>query len=427
MQIPGQHPGAVVDTTGAVAGDLAADARTAPSHAELERLERLRPAEFRMPPTLQVGWGAFGAGLPKALAEIDVRQPLLMTDRTVRSLPAVAEAVAALAPEVSFTQVFDAIPGEPTTREVDAGVRVIAESGCDGIVAVGGGAVLDTAKAVSLLGASGGRLRDYRGVDRFPRSGLPLVAVPTTAGTGSEVTRFTVIIDPDSQVKMMITDYKMVPRVAIVDPSLMVDAPPRVTASAGVDALTHAIEAYVSQKATPLTDALALSAIRRLAWALPVAFAHGQDGAARGAAAIGALEAGLAFSNASVALVHGMSRPLGAVFGAPHGIANAMLLPAVTAYSLPAAPERYRDVAQALGVQTGGLSPQVGAERGLDVIRDLCRTLAIPTLGGYGLNRAELERMAPKMARDALASGSPANNPRVPSATEIVDLYLAAY
>jgi alcohol dehydrogenase class IV len=355
------------------------------------------PAEFRAPPVIRVGWGAFRATLPAVLAESGVERPLLVTDRIVGGLAPVTE-----------------------------GIEALAEGQCDGIVAVGGGAVLDSAKAIALLAANGGRLPDYRGADLFARPGVSLVAVPTTAGTGSEVTRFTVITDPETRVKMLIADYKMVPRAAIVDPSLTVDAPPKVTASAGVDALTHAIEAYVSRKANPLADTLALAAIRRLVWSLPRAFEDGRDAEARTAAAIGALEAGLAFSNASVALVHGMSRPLGAVFGVPHGIANAMLLPAVTRYSLVAAPTRYRDVAAALGAGTDGLPDEEAAARGLASIEDLCRRLAIPTLTGYGIDRAELEREAAKMAEDALASGSPANNPRVPTTEEIVELYRQA-
>jgi len=375
---------------------------------------------------LQVGWGAFRSTLPALLSEASIQRPLLVTDPVVRGLRSITEAIEALSPNLRFTAVFDQIPGEPTTREIEAGVSSLANAQCDGLVAIGGGAVLDTAKAVALLAANGGRLPDYRGANRFPRAGLPRVAAPTTAGTGSEVTRFTVVIDPDTRVKMLITDDKMVPRAAIVDPSLTVEAPPRVTASAGVDALTHAIEAYVSRKANPLTDTLALSAIRRLVWSLPRAYDDGHDAAARSAAAVGALEAGLAFSNASVALVHGMSRPLGAVFGVPHGIANAMLLPTVMEYSLAAAPGRYRDVAQALGVDTRGPDDQVAAREGLAVIQDLCRRLGIPSLGGYGIDPAQLEREARKMADDALASGSPANNPRVPTAEEIVALYLQA-
>lgn len=381
-------------------------------------------AAFRTPPVLQVGWGAFSATLSAVLAEAGVRRPLLVTDQVVGNLSAVTEAVGALAPDLTFAGRFDDIPGEPTTREVDAGVGALVAAECDGLVAIGGGAVIDTAKAMALLAANGGSMSRYSGVNRFPQAGLPLVAVPTTAGTGSEVTRFTVITDLETRVKMLITDDKMVPRAAIVDPSLTVDAPPKVTASAGVDALTHAIEAYVSRKANPLTDTLALSAVRRLSWSLPAAFADGRNAEARTAAAIGALEAGLAFSNASVALVHGMSRPLGAVFGVPHGIANAMLLPVVMGYSLPSAPSRYRAIAEALDTEIGGLSEEASAQRGLIAVQRLCQGLGIPALSDYGIDRDELELVAPKMARDALASGSPANNPRVPSELEIIGLYL---
>jgi alcohol dehydrogenase class IV len=386
----------------------------------------LAVAAFRAPPLVQVGWGALRASLPSVLAEAAVGRPLLVTDPIVRNLPVVVEAVEAVAPVVPFAATFDQIPGEPTTREVEAGADLLSAANADGVVAIGGGAVIDTAKAIVMLAANGGPLPGYMGVNRFPRPGLPLIAAPTTAGTGSEVTRFTVITDPDTRVKMLITDDKMVARAAIVDPSLTVDAPPRVTASAGVDALTHAVEAYVSRRATPLTDTLALAAIRRLTWSLPAAFADGGDTAARTAAAIAALEAGLAFSNASVALVHGMSRPLGAVFGVPHGIANAMLLPVVMEYSLDAAPARYRVVADALGVGTEGLDDRSAARRGLDAVRSLCQRLGIPSLTGYGIARADLERAAAKMAQDALASGSPANNPRVPTADEVVELYLRA-
>jgi alcohol dehydrogenase class IV len=386
----------------------------------------LTQSTFRAPSPIQVGWGAFQETTAAVLAEAGVRRPLLVTDPIVRHLSAVTQAVERLRPAVEFVAVFDAIPGEPTTREVEAGVAVLNSAGCDGVVAVGGGAVIDTAKALALLQVNGGDLPSYSGANRFPRPGIPLVAVPTTAGTGSEVTRFTVITDPETRVKMLIADDKMVPRAAIVDPSLTVEAPPKVTASAGVDALTHAIEAYVSRRANPLSDTLALSAIRRLIWSLPTAFANGRDAQARTAAAIGALEAGLAFSNASVALVHGMSRPLGAVFGVPHGIANAMLLPVVMAYSLPAASGRYRDVAQALGVPVDERDDASAARAGLEIVQSLCQTLGIPTLVGYGIDRSELESVAPKMAQDALASGSPANNPRVPTAEEIVALYLQA-
>jgi alcohol dehydrogenase class IV len=379
-------------------------------------------AIFRAPKLMLTGWGVFETELANVLAEIGVRRPLLVTDPVVGKLATVNGALtrSGVTPAASF----DGIPGEPTTVMVDEGVARLAAADCDGILAIGGGAVMDAAKAIALLAANGGSLPDYMGVNQFPRSGVPLVAVPTTAGTGSEVTRFTVVIDPVAQVKMLITDDKMVPAAAIVDASLTVDAPPRVSASAGVDALTHAIEAYVSRKANPMTDGLALTAVRRLAWSLPVAIAEPNNQAARSDAAIGALEAGLAFSNASVALVHGMSRPLGAVFGVPHGMANAMLLPTVMAYSADAATQRYRQIAAVLDT---GFKVAASDPLGVDAVARLCQTLGIPGLGAYGIPRDELERTAAKMATDALASGSPGNNPRIPEPAEIVELYRSAY
>lgn len=384
-------------------------------------------AEFRAPTVLKFGWETLTATLAEVLGEVGIERPLLVTDPTVGKLARVVRAVETLSSSVRVAGIFEGIPHEPTTREVDAALAAFINSRADGVVAIGGGSVMDTAKAASMLAVNGGPLSDYFGANRFPRPGVPLVAVPTTAGTGSEVTRFTVITDPETHAKLLITDRKMIPRAAIIDPSLTVTVPPEVTANTGVDALTHAIEAYVSRKANPLSDTLALSAIRRMVWSLPRAFADGEDKAARIGAALGALEAGLAFSNASVALVHGMARPLGVVFGVPHGASNAMLLPTVTAFSVSAAPRRYRNVAEAMGIDVEGLDDLSAAQRGLEAIESLCRTVKIPTLGGYGIGREALEQAAPKMASDALASGSPANNPRLATAEEIVALYLQAY
>jgi alcohol dehydrogenase class IV len=382
--------------------------------------------ELHLPQDLLIGGGT-SDDLPEHVARIGIERPLVVSDRFLLDEGPAGPLVERLTAAGLPVEVFGDVQPDPTLANVHGALEAIRAHEADGVIAIGGGSPMDTAKAASVAHANDGDVRDYAGYHQVPGPGLPLVAVPTTAGTGSEVTRFTVVIEPGTRVKMLITDHKLVPRAAIIDPSLTVDAPPKVTASAGVDALTHAIEAYVSRKANPLTDTLALAAIRRLAWALPRAFADGHDAEARAAAAVGALEAGLAFSNASVALVHGMSRPLGAVFGVPHGIANAMLLPAVTAYSLPAAPARYREVAEALGVRRDGPDDPAAAQQGLAVIRRLCRALEIPTLGQSGIDRAALERAAPKMAEDALASGSPANNPRVPTAAEIVELYRQAY
>jgi alcohol dehydrogenase class IV len=268
-----------------------------------------------------------------------------------------------------------------------------------------------------------GRIADYMGADRFSAPRLPLIAAATTAGTGAEVTRFTVITDPDTAVKMLITDDRLIPDVAIADPVLTHGCPRPVTASTGLDALTHAIEAYVSRRATPSSDLFALGAARQIGRSLERAWQDGADAGARREVMLGALHAGIAFSNASVALVHGMSRPIGAYFHVPHGIANAMLLPVVLRYSLPAAPERYRDLAVAVGVSVADLPPEAAGERFADWIAETARRLEVPSLRGYGLDPDAVRRAAPQMAIDALASGSPGNNPRPPTADEIVALY----
>jgi alcohol dehydrogenase class IV len=237
------------------------------------------------------------------------------------------------------------------------------------------------------------------------------------------VTRFTVITDPDTNVKMLIADNRLIPDVAIADPVLTHGCPRPVTASTGLDALTHAIEAYVSRRATPSSDLFALGAARQIGRWLERAWQAGTDAVARRAVMLGALHAGIAFSNSSVALVHGMSRPIGAYFHVPHGIANAMLLPVILRWSLAAAPERYRDLAEAVGLAAAGGSAEVAGRALADWVAELARRLAVPSLIGYGLDPAEVRRHAPQMAADALASGSPGNNPRVPSHTEIVALY----
>jgi alcohol dehydrogenase class IV len=340
---------------------------------------------------------------------LGIARPLVVSDPNCARIPEVAATVAALG-----GRLFADVPGEPTTENVAAGVVALRELSADGVVGIGGGAALDTAKSVAVMAANPGGIADYMGIDKVPRARLPLILAPTTAGTGSEVTRYVAITEPSSNVKMLIGDWKLLADVAVVDPLLCVGAPPAVTASAGVDALTHAIEAYVSRRRTPTTDLFALGALRQLYPNLRQAFADGADLAAREVTAIGALHAGVAFGNASVALVHGMSRPIGAYFHVPHGLANAMLLPAVTAWSIEGAPERYRDVASELGLASADELPAALERLGHD--------LRIPRLADV-VDAAELRRLAPRMAQDALASGSPGNNPRVPTEAEIVQLY----
>jgi alcohol dehydrogenase class IV len=384
-----------------------------------------QPFEFRVPATIHVGVGSHDRVAAEA-ARVGGRKVLVVTDETVRATPRAEAVIAQLRAAGLLGGVFCDIPGEPTTTEVERGLAALRGAGADSLVALGGGSAIDTAKAVAALATNGGAIADYKGANKLKQAKLPLVAVNTTAGTGSEVTRFAIITDPSTSVKMLIADARLIPDVAIDDPLLTVTCSPLVTASTGLDALTHAIEAYLSVRATALTDVLALSAIRRIGASLRKAHKNGDDLEARTAMHLASLEAGMAFSNASVALVHGMARPLGAYFHTAHGISNAVLLPHVLEWSLPGAPARFAEIARALGVEAPGRGEKVAGQRAVKAVRALCRDLGIPGLAGLGIDPARLMALAPTLAQDALDSGSPGNNPRVPGVDEIVELYRRA-
>jgi alcohol dehydrogenase class IV len=280
---------------------------------------------------------------------------------------------------------------------------------------------------MSVLAANGGHLREYKVPADVSKAGPPVVAIPTTAGTGSEVTRFTVITDTETDEKMLIAGLACCPVAAIVDYELTLTMPLRLTADTGLDSLTHAIEAYVSRRANSFTDGLAKSAMGLIAGHIRTACAEPDNRAAREAMMLGATTAGMAFSNASVALVHGMSRPIGAFFHVPHGLSNAMLLPEITAFSAPAALERYADCARAMGIAEESEGSQAAVARLLDELRRLNEDLQVPAPRAWGIDPARYEELLPVMASQALASGSPANNPRVPTSEEIIDLYRRVY
>ena len=384
-----------------------------------------RPFEFRVPGTIHVGIGCHERVATEA-ARVGGGKVLVITDPNVRATLMARKVIDLLAAAGLLREVFSEIPGEPTTTEVEKGLAALKAAQADTIVAIGGGSVIDTGKAVALVATNGGSIVDYKGANTLARPKLPLVAVNTTAGTGSEVTRFTIITDPVTSVKMLIADPHIIPDVAIDDPLLTVTCPPLVTASTGLDALTHAIEAYVSARATTFSDLLALSAIGKIGRFIRPAHRNGEDLAARTMMHIASLEAGMSFSNASVALVHGMARPIGAYFHQPHGISNSVLLPHVMEWSIGGSPERFASIARALGVETAGLRDLEAARRAVVEVRTICRDLDIPGLAGLGIDPEKLMALAPTMAQDALESGSPGNNPRVPSANEIVELYRLA-
>ena len=375
-----------------------------------------------LPRLMEVGAGASGQ-LARVLQELGCSRPLIVTDRMMVELGYVARIAGQLEEAGIASQCFaDTLP-EPTAASIRAGVDMVRQGDFDSIVALGGGSPIDSAKAIGILGKFGGEMRDYR----FPRdvseAGLPLIAIPTTAGTGSEATRFTIITDETSDEKMLCAGLGFMPIAALIDYELTLSLPPRVTADTGIDALTHAIEAYVSRKASLYSDSQALEAMRLLAPNLRAAFHQPDDRAAREAMMLGATLAGIAFSNASVALVHGMSRPIGAFFHVPHGLSNAMLLPAITAFSIPAAPERYADCARAMGVATQTDSVEVANDKLLAELRAINQELKVPSPEQFGIARERFFELRATMAKQALASGSPGNNPRVPTEAEIIDLY----
>jgi alcohol dehydrogenase class IV len=273
---------------------------------------------------------------------------------------------------------------------------------------------------------NGGQMHDYRAPRNYTGPALPIIAIPTTAGSGSEATQFTVITDTETDEKMLCPGLSFLPVAAIVDFELTLSMPPRLTADTGVDALTHAVEAYVSRKANPVSDAFALTAIKTISANLRRAHHDGTDREAREAMMVAATQAGMAFSNSSVALVHGMSRPIGAHFHVAHGLSNAMLFPAVTAASVHAAPRRYADCARAYGIGDLGTDEAI-AKRFVDALAALCGDLDVPTPRSYGIDKSEWEKKIPVMAQQALDSGSPANNPFVPTNAQIQAIYADVY
>jgi alcohol dehydrogenase class IV len=335
-----------------------------------------------------------------------------------------AELRAALAEAGIAAEVFSDFQPDPTDANVMAGAARLKAFGADAILAAGGGSAIDVAKVIGAASASAEPLRSFQGYERIPKAGPPLIAIPTTAGTGSEATKVAVITDTDRNVKMMILDSKLMPSIAIVDWELTTSMPKPLTAHVGVDTLTHGIEAYVSRKANALTDTLASSCVAGVQTYLRRAWTDPEDHAAREAMSLAALRGGLAFTNSSVCLVHGMSRPLGAVFHLPHGLSNAVLLPAVTRFSWRGCIARYAEVSRTMNLAAGKRSDEFACEALVDCLDELNRSLEVPRLRTVCSGDANRFQAAlPKMASDALESGSPQNNPIVPTAEQIMTLF----
>ncbi len=342
---------------------------------------------------------------------------------TGRSSTKKSGALDALVQSLSESQVesviFDQVESDPSVITVEKGAALCHEIQPDMIIGIGGGSPLDAAKVINLLYKNGGRVDEYL-QEKAITPLLPFLAIPTTAGTGSEVTKFSVITDTETKIKMVIPGVYMIPDIAILDPEITVTMPPDVTAATALDALTHAIEAYTSKLKQPLSDGFALSAISKISQSLLSAVREPENLEAREQLLIGQMEAGLAFSNASVGLVHSMSRPLGAHFGVPHGLANALLLPHVMSYNLDHAIERYAEVAEALGKKTEGMTSEQAAKEAVNHVENLFLHTGLPVcLKDIGIKEDKI----PVMAKDALESGSTNNNPKMPSLDDIIAIY----
>ncbi len=377
--------------------------------------------QFKTPQLIVTGVGAVKEVGP--LVKGIGKKALLVTDDNLEKIGLLEEIKKSLENSGISYALYNQVNTEPTIEHVEEGLKNFKEKQADFLIAVGGGSPIDAAKAISVLFSNAGKISDYMGANKIPQPGPPLIAIPTTAGTGSEVTQFTIITDTSRDVKMLIASPYLIPRIALVDPLLTIQMPPKITAATGLDALTHAIEAYVSIKAQPLSDTLALDAIKLIANNLRPAWANGDNLEARSNMMIGALEAGMAFSNSSVALVHGMARPIGAYFHIAHGISNAVLLPTVMEFSIPGNPKRYADIAKALGENIVGLSTLDAAYLAAQSIKRLNADLKIPSLRDLGVDEKKFNDVVTQMAADALASGSPGNNPRKATQEEIIELY----
>jgi alcohol dehydrogenase class IV len=380
-----------------------------------------RNYEFRAPQIIH-----FGLGCLKNIGSEAGRfgkRALLVSDQSMQRAGYVNQVLEHLKAAKIETTVYDQANTEPTDKIVEAALLAYRTNKCELVIGLGGGSPIDTAKAVAAMSTNTGKMSEYMGINKMPNPAAPIIAIPTTAGTGSEVTRVTVITDASTDVKMLIISDYIMPQAAIVDPLLTLSMPGWVAASTAIDALTHGIESYISRKAQPLTDILALESIRLIGQYLRRAWANPEDLEAKSYTMLASMLAGQAFSNASVAMVHGMSRPIGACFHVAHGLSNAILLPLVMEFTAVAAPERFARVAEAMGEDIRGLTPMGAAQKAVLAVRHLCDDIKIPRIGEMKIAREEFMRLAPKMAEDALASGSPANNPRRPSKEEIVELY----
>jgi alcohol dehydrogenase class IV len=379
-----------------------------------------------LPKIMQVGADALNL-LPDTLVSLSCRFPCIVTDKTMLELGYVAKVEALLNQQNIKFGLFSETMPEPNDTSILAAVEMVKSNQYDCLIALGGGSAIDSAKAIALLVSHGGKMSDYKVPYQVTEISLPVVAIPTTAGTGSEATRVTVISDSATDEKMLCMGSGLIPAAAIIDYQFTLSLPSRIAADTGIDALTHAIEAYVSRKANLFSDQQAIAAMKLIAPNLIKVCKEPDNLDAKEAMMLGATLAGIAFSNASVGLVHGMSRPIGVHFHVPHGMSNAMLLPTITEYSLAGAPLKYAECAMHMGLVADVEDLESAHQILINELKQINHTLAVPTLAEFGVEKAQYDNLLANMAEQALASGSPANNPKIPALNDIIELYTKAW
>lgn len=371
-------------------------------------------------PTINLmGRGAI-SNVGKQAKTLNGSKALLITDDILLKIGVADKIISLLSEEDIETAIYAGVNPNPTVKNVEDALDVYQDEKCDMIVALGGGSSIDCAKGVGILATNGGHICDYEGVDKSKNPMPPFIAVNTTAGTGSEMTRFTIITDTNTQVKMAIVDWHVTPTVSINDPELMVSMPASLTAATGMDALTHSIEAYVSTIATPVTDSAAIKSIELISKYLRPAVANGENIEARENMAYAAFLAGMAFNNASLGNVHAMAHQLGGFYDLPHGVCNAILLPQVQRFNINACPERFVDIAKALGENVSGLSTIEAAEKAITAIQKLAKDVGIPSgLRELGVKEEDFSVLADNTLKDVCS----ATNPRKTSKEQVIQIF----
>jgi alcohol dehydrogenase len=379
--------------------------------------------EFYIPSVNLMGIGAVNE-VGKRMKLLKLKKALIVTDEGLYKM-GVADQVASIIRQAGVeAEIFSGSEPNPTDRNVEDGLNAYRSNGCDSIVSLGGGSAHDCAKGIGLVASNGGTIHDYEGVDKSESPLPPLIAIYTTAGTASEMTRFCIITDTTRKVKMAIIDKHTTPLISINDPVLTVKKPPGLTAATGLDALTHAIEAYVSTLATPITDACALQAMRLISTNLRKAYANGEDIEARSQMCYAQFLAGMAFNNASLGYVHAIAHQFGGFYNLPHGVCNAILLPHVERFNLIAKTERFVDIAVALGEDVRGLSTREAAEKAVTAIETLSRDVGIPSgFAELGAKEEDIETLAKNAMKDVCA----ATNPRKATLEEVKNIIRASF